>query len=87
MVALRQTNTLPALPLNMIAPGERVELVRIKSCGTVRRRLQELGLTAGATLRVVARHPSGQLILAVRGDSRLAIGSDIAQKIMVEQVS
>lgn len=72
-----------ALPLHMAQAGETVELVKIRSCATVKKRLVDLGLTPGMSFRVVQRCASGGLIIAVRHDSRLALSQTIAEKIWV----
>jgi len=74
------------MTLSMVAPGETVELVQIKEGTRLRKRLADLGLTVGLTVRVVQNHRVGPLILAVREDSRLAIGRGMAHKIRVSPV-
>jgi Fe2+ transport system protein FeoA len=71
------------MPLAMVAPGEEVRLIAIRGGRRMRKRLAELGLNPGLTVRVVQRDGHGPLILAVK-DSRLALGRGMAHKIMVE---
>jgi ferrous iron transport protein A len=73
----------PAMPLSAVAPGETVELVAIYEGRRVRKRLADLGLTAGLTVRVVQNSFMGPLILAIKDDTRLAIGRGVAHKIWV----
>jgi ferrous iron transport protein A len=68
----------------MVAPGESVRLVQIRGGQNVRRRLAELGLTPGVTLRVVQGEAFGPLIIAFKDDARLALGRGMAHKIEVE---
>jgi ferrous iron transport protein A len=49
----------------------------------MRKRLADLGLNLGMTVRVIQRDRHGPLILAVK-DARLALGRGMAHKIMVE---
>jgi ferrous iron transport protein A len=49
----------------------------------MRKRLADLGLNLGMTVRVMHRDRHGPLILAVK-DSRLALGRGMAHRIMVE---
>ncbi len=71
------------MPLAMVAPGEEVRLTAIRGGRRMRRRLADLGLNLGLTVRVVQRDGHGPLILAVK-DSRLALGRGMAHRIMVE---
>lgn len=70
-------------PLSVAACGECVRLVGIVGGRRLRHRLAELGLNAGSVVRVVRRQPGGPLILAVKGDARMAIGRGMAHKIIV----
>lgn len=63
-----------------------VRLVSIEGGKTLRKRLAELGLSAGDEVRVVQRHGRGPLILAVKEDTRMAIGRGMAEKILVSTV-
>jgi ferrous iron transport protein A len=71
------------MPLSAVAPGETVELVAIREGKRVRKRLADLGLSVGLNIRVVQNSFMGPLILAIKEDSRLAIGRGVAQKIWV----
>lgn len=71
----------------MAAPGQTVELVHIEECRRLRKRLADLGLNVGLNVRVVQNAFAGPLILAVREDSRLAIGRGMAQRILVRPVN
>jgi Fe2+ transport system protein FeoA len=71
------------MPLAMVAPGEEVRLTAIRGGRRLRKRLADLGLNLGMTVRVVQRDRHGPLILAVK-DARLALGRGMAHKIMVE---
>ena len=71
------------MPLSMAMPGETVQLVEIAGGRKLRKRLADLGLGIGMTARVVQGGASGAMILAVKEDSRLALGRGITHKIMV----
>ena len=71
------------LPLSMVSNGETVELVHIRECRHLRKRLADLGLNEGTPVRVVQNHFAGPLLLAVHEDARLAIGRNMARKIQV----
>ena len=75
--------TAASQPLSSVRPGQTVELVAIGECRRLRKRLADLGLNTGVSVRVVQNSFAGPLILAVREDARLAIGRGMARKIMV----
>jgi Fe2+ transport system protein FeoA len=73
------------LPLCLVAPGESARIVRVDEGRKFRKRLADLGLVVGMEVRVVqAAHGAGPMILAVRNDSRLAVGWGMANKIRVQ---
>ncbi|PKO23285.1 MAG: ferrous iron transport protein A [Chloroflexi bacterium HGW-Chloroflexi-1] len=57
------------MPLAMVSPGEEVRLVAIHGGQRLRKRLADLGLNLGMTVRVLQGDGHGPLILAVK-DSR-----------------
>ena len=71
------------MPLAMVSPGEVVTVVNIRAGRGLTRRLADMGLTPGTTLRVVNSQAPGPIIVEVRG-SRLVLGYGIVQKVMVE---
>jgi Fe2+ transport system protein FeoA len=71
------------MPLAMVSPGEEVCLVSIRGGQRMRKRLADLGLNLGMTVRVLQHNGHGPLILAVK-DSRLAVGRGMAHKILVQ---
>jgi len=75
------------MPLAMATPGETVKLVAIHGGQRIRQRLADLGLTPGTTLQVVQANAWGPLIVAFKGDARLALGRGMAHKIEVEPLA
>lgn len=71
------------IPLAMIAEGEEVRLISIQGGQGLRKRLADLGLNVGMTVRVVRRSPDGPMILGVK-ESRLALGRGMAHRVIVE---
>jgi Fe2+ transport system protein FeoA len=88
---VQSSNTMPApisssqssLPLSLAAPGETVLIQQIRGGNVLRQRLFDLGLHQGASICIVKNEMPAPLIIAVKGDGRLALGRDICQKIMV----
>ncbi|MEJ2033318.1 MAG: FeoA domain-containing protein [Deltaproteobacteria bacterium] len=70
------------IPLLMAANGEKVQIVRIAGGREMQARLTAMGLTVGTCLQVINNHAAGPFIVAIE-DSRMALGTGMAQKIMV----
>ncbi len=71
------------MPLAMVSPGEVVTVVGVRAGWGLTRRLADMGLVPGTTLRVTNSQMPGPIIIELRG-SKLVLGHGIAQKIMVE---
>ncbi|MBI5670917.1 MAG: ferrous iron transport protein A [Chloroflexi bacterium] len=71
------------IPLSMVTPGETVELVHIHGGQKLRKRLADLGLNVGMTVRVMQGDTTGPMIVAVKGDTRLALGRGITHHVVV----
>lgn len=69
------------MPLTMVKEGEANVIRRIGGKEDTRRFLENLGFVTGGTVTVVSEN-GGSLIVNVK-ESRVAIGRDMANKIMV----
>lgn len=69
------------LPLTMANPGEPVTIKKIGGKQETKKFLETLGFVVGGTVTVVSEI-NGNMIVNVK-DSRVAIGKDMANKIMV----
>ena len=69
------------MPLSMIGEGETATITRIGGKEETRRFLENLGFVVGATVTVI-NESGGNVIVNIK-ESRVAIGSDMASKIMV----
>ena len=69
------------MPLSMVNAGEPYTIKKIGGKEEVRRHLENLGFVVGSVVTVVSEI-NGSLIVNVK-DSRVAIGKDMANKIMV----
>lgn len=69
------------MPLSMVDQGVPSVITRVGGKEETRRFLENLGFVAGATVTVVST-ANGNLIVNVK-DSRVAIGRDMANKVMV----
>jgi len=70
-------------PLTMASHGEVVKIVAIRAGWGLTRRLADMGVLPGTTVKVVRGHMPGPVVVEVKG-SRLALGHGMAHKIMVE---
>ena len=69
------------MPLSMVNAGEPYTIKKIGGKEEVRRHLENLGFVVGGVV-TVGSEINGSLIVNVK-DSRVAIGKDMANKIMV----
>ena len=69
------------LPLTMANPGEPVTIKKIGGKAETKKFLETLGFVVGGVVTVVSEI-SGNMIVNVK-DSRVAIGKDMANKIIV----
>lgn len=69
------------MPLSMVNAGDPYTIKKIGGKEEVRRHLENLGFVVGGVVTVVSEI-NGSLIVNVK-DSRVAIGKDMANKIMV----
>ena len=69
------------MPLSMVGPGEESVIQKVGGNEDTKRFLENLGFVVGGTVSVVSEI-EGNLIVNVK-DSRVAIGKDMANRIMV----
>ena len=69
------------MPLSMVKQGEPNKICRVGGREDTRRFIENLGFVAGAVVTVISV-TGGSMIVNVK-DSRVAIGKDMANKIMV----
>ena len=70
------------MPLSMIGEGETATITRVGGKEETRRFLENLGFVVGAIVTVVSK-TGGNVIVNIK-ESRVAIGKDMATKIMVQ---
>lgn len=69
------------MPLSMVKPGETNTIKKVGGKEATRKFLENLGFVTGGEVTVVSEI-EGNLIVNVK-DSRVAIGKDMANRIMV----
>lgn len=72
------------MPLALVKVGERVRVVNVAGLETVRKHLGAMGLIPGEIVTVV-QVAEGNMIIGVH-DSRLAIGQDVASRVMCQPI-
>jgi ferrous iron transport protein A len=71
----------PLIPLTIAKTGDIVTIRKITGNDAVRQHLAELGFVVDTTITVI-NEISGNLVLQVK-DSRIAIGKNLAKRIMI----
>jgi Fur family ferric uptake transcriptional regulator len=71
--------------LNKAKPGERLKVKQLEAGRQMQLRISSMGLKIGDEIEVVSNGFGGQVVIG-SGDTRLVIGSGMAQKIWVEPV-
>ena len=69
------------MPLTMLNTGEPSTIKKVGGKEETRRFLENLGFVTGASVTIIS-HTDGNLIVNIK-DSRVAIGKEMANKIMV----
>lgn len=69
------------MPLTMVRVGEQSTIKKVGGKEETRRFLENLGFVAGSDVTIVSEI-GGNIIVNIK-DSRIAIGKDMANKIMV----
>lgn len=70
------------LPLSMAGAGTDAMVVRVSGSDAVKQHLADLGFVEGTPIRVVSAPGNGNVIVRLK-ESRLALASNIAAKVMV----
>lgn len=70
------------LPLILVSPGKDVILKAISGGRQIKSRLTDMGLVQGLQFRVVQNFGPGPCIISI-GNSRIALGHGISEKIFV----
>lgn len=69
------------MPLSMVKEGEAGVIKKVGGRNDTKKFLENLGFVVGGTVTVISER-NGNLIVNVK-DSRIAIGKDVANRIMV----
>lgn len=69
------------MPLCFASPGEEQTVKKVGGSPEVKKHLEDLGFTVGATVTVI--NTLGENVIVRVKDSRLAINADMARRIMI----
>ena len=69
------------MPLSMVNPGEENQIKKVNGKEDTKRFLENLGFVPGGLVTVISKN-EGNLIVNVK-DARVAIGRDLANRILV----
>jgi len=83
---MKTENLANVFPLNMVIEGEKVKIVSIIGGKNLIKRLLALGLIEEIEMQVLHKQPGNGVVVAC-GETRLALGLGMAQKIMVVPVA
>lgn len=78
---MQKEKRLCRMPLSMIRAGEAITIKKVGGKEETRRFLENLGFVAGGTVTIVSE--IGENLIVNVKDSRVAIGRDMANKIVV----
>ena len=70
------------LPLAFAKAGDEVMVAKIGGNNEAKQHLEDLGFVVGARIKVISASGNGNIIVNLK-ESRLAITSEMAQKVMV----
>ena len=80
----QRQRTVKVIPITDIKPGQKAIITLVRGNRKVTQRLADLGLTPKTIVSILKSAPfNGPIEVAVRG-SKLAIGREIAENIMVQ---
>jgi ferrous iron transport protein A len=69
----------------MVSPGKTVQVTGVRCGWGLQRKLADMGLTPGVSVRVLNNQIAGPVIIDLRG-SRLALGRGMTQRILVKEL-
>jgi ferrous iron transport protein A len=82
---MKNNNVTQAFPLAMASQGEQVKIVSVNGGKNLIRRLIAMGMIEETELQVVQRQRGSGLVVTC-GETRLALGAGMANKIMVAPI-
>lgn len=75
-----------AIPLAELATGDHATVIALRGGGEFQERMISMGVFVGCKVGVLIAGDGGRMVL-VTGDTRIALGHGMAEKVMVRQLS
>jgi Fe2+ transport system protein FeoA len=72
------------MPLSLAAIGKKIRILSVEGGRGLQERLTSMGLGPGSEIEIVRRGAPGPFLVAVK-ESRLALGANMAQRIIVTE--
>ncbi len=72
------------MPLSLAAIGKKIRILSVEGGRGLQERLTSMGLGPGSEIEIVRRGSPGPFLVAVK-ESRLALGANMAQRIIVTE--
>jgi len=72
-----------AITMNRLTPGSRGRVIELEACGSIRRRLLDLGVTPGTIVQRLMDSPIGDPICFLIRGAQIALRCDDAARIRV----
>ncbi len=77
-------NAKKLMPLSFLSEGEKGTVVELRGGKTFQEKMFSMGINPGIRVEVISGTP-GRALLVIAGESRLALGYGLAQKINIEK--
>lgn len=83
---MKNLNINNQVSLDSIPIGSKCKVTFLKADGSIRRRLLDLGIINGTEIESISKSPSGNLVAYLIRGAVIALRSDDASKVMVENI-
>lgn len=75
------------LTLNHLSQGQKADVTALMSTGSIRRRLQDIGLIEGTTVECLQKSPAGDPVAYLIRGAVIALRSEDSQNILVQYIN
>lgn len=72
------------MPLSQLNVGQRATIAKLLTCGSMRRRLQDLGIVQGTTIECVLKSPSGDPVAYFVRGAMIALRNHDSKGVLVK---
>ena len=75
-----------SLTLNHLSQGQKADVTALMSTGSIRRRLQDIGLIEGTTVECLQKSPAGDPVAYLIRGAVIALRSEDSQNLLVQYI-